>query len=257
MSSLSKIYAEISEVASLLQASGWAEKNAGNFSIRIDRNSFDYNKELITEHQNLQKQTPEIANMVFLVSGKGKRMRDIAKAPEENTIIIIISNDGKSFSFSHDEDIIPTSELITHLEIHNMIAARNSSEKVVIHSHVTELIALTHIKKYCNQENLNNLLWQMHPETSMFIPQGVGFVPFALPGSTEIASSTINKLRNHQIAIWEKHGVFSIADTINNCYDLIDIAAKSAKIYFMCTNSGNHPQGLTPKQLFNLSKIDF
>ena len=35
----------------------------------------------------------------------------------------------------------------------------------------------------------------MHPETIMFIPDGVGFVPFNLPGSAEIATETVKTLK--------------------------------------------------------------
>ncbi len=253
MSLLLDKYGEILNVASLIQKNGWAEKNAGNFSIKLDFEDdrvYDVSIPLSTSF-------PMLGNSLFLVTGKGKRMRDIAKNPIENTLLIRICSKGDSYSIITDGDVVPTSELPTHLAIHNMIAQRGSDERVVVHSHVTELIALTHVKEYCNQKKLNNLLWQMHPETIMFIPKGVGFVPFMMPGSTEIANATIETLKNHQIALWEKHGVFSIADNINNCYDLIDIIAKSAKIYFLCASTGTLPEGLNEKQLDGLASIEF
>lgn len=254
MSTLSDTYNEISEVAKLINQKGWAEKNAGNFSIRIGT---DIKFEDSNKHYPLLTSYPKLANEVFLVTGKGKRMRDIAKLPADNTILIKINTNGDSFSTHKDEQTIPTSELQTHLAIHNMVTHRGSDEKAVIHTHVTELIALTHIKEYCDQNSLNKLLWQMHPETIMFVPNGIGFVPFELPGSAKIATETVNALRNHQIALWEKHGVFSIATSLNQCYDLIEIVAKSAEIYFMCTNTGTLPQGLSSIQLDQLKDIEF
>lgn len=247
-------YAEISEVAGLLHQNGWAEKNAGNFSFRIDDD-----KEFDDSNKNypLPASYSKLADKIFLVSGKGKRMRDIARSPADNTILIKINTKGDGFSTLKDDRTIPTSELQTHLAIHNMIAQRGSNEKAVIHTHVTELIALTHIKEFCEQDSLNSLLWKMHPETIMFIPNGVGFVPFELPGSVKIATDTVTALKNHQIALWEKHGVFSIASKLNDCYDLIDIIAKSAKIYFLCAYSGTSPQGLSNKQLDKLKNIEF
>lgn len=247
-------YAEISEVAGLLHQKGWAEKNAGNFSFRIDDDT-----EFAGSNKNypLPELYSKLANKIFLVSGKGTRMRDIARSPAENTIMIKISADGDSFTTLNNNPTIPTSELQTHLAIHKMIAQRGSNEKAVIHTHVTELIALTHINEYCKQESINNLLWQMHPETIMFIPNGVGFVPFELPGSAKIAMDTVDALKNHQIALWEKHGVFSIAPNLNDCFDLIDIIAKSAKIYFLCAATGIMPQGLSNKQLDKLKNIEF
>lgn len=248
MKQLNNIYNEISEIALLLHQNGWAEKNAGNFSVRLDMDiDTDSNRQF-----PLLLPCPELANKVFIVTGKGSRMRDVAKSPAGNTVVFKISSNGDSYTVLSDEQADPTSELPTHLAIHGMIAQRGSNERAVIHSHVTELIALTHIKEYCNQDNLNNLLWQMHPETIMFVPKGVGFVPFMMPGSTEIATATLKTLKHHQIALWEKHGVFSIANSLDDCYDLIDIIAKSAKIYFLCIQSGIVPQGLTNEQMNKL-----
>ncbi len=251
MEKLVNIYNEIAEIASMLHQNGWAEKNAGNFSIKIELER----AKSLNNKIDLNLSYPKLANLIFIVTGKGTRMRDISKFPEKNMVIIQICENGNSYAILSDNDNIPTSELPTHLGIHNMIAKRGSNERAIIHSHVTELIALTHIKKFCNQENLNSLFWQMHPETIMFIPKGVGFVPFSLPGSAEIASTTVETLKHHQITIWEKHGVFSIANNLNNCYDLIDIVTKSAKIYFLCASTGVLPEGLSNKQLNDLSNI--
>lgn len=253
MSTLTTAYNQISEIAELLHNNGWAEKNAGNFSVMVDLD-IEVNS---NRNYSLHKPYPEIANKVFIVTGKGKRMRDTARLPAENTVVFKINSAGDAYTILSVASVLPTSELPTHLAIHSMIAQRGSAERAVIHSHVTELIALTHIENYCNQDKLNSLLWQMHPETIMFIPAGIGFVPFSLPGTIEIADATIDVLKNHQLALWEKHGVFGIADNLSDCYDLIDIVAKSAKIYFMCKASGNFPQGLSKKQLNQLKDIRF
>lgn len=253
MSTLTKAYNQISEIAKLLHEKGWAEKNAGNFSVLLD---FDI--ELYSNIQHpLEESYSSLADKVLIVTGKGKRMRDIAKSPADNTVVLKMDSKGSTYTILSDRMITPTSELPTHLAIHTMIAQRGSMERAVIHSHITELIALTHLQQYCDQQKLNSLLWQMHPETIMFIPDGVGFVPFELPGSAEIADATVESLKNHSLALWEKHGVFSIAPNLNDCYDLIDIIAKSAKIFFLCSSTGNLPQGLSNEQLDNLKSIKF
>lgn len=253
MKELSIIYNEIADVAELLHQKGWAEKNAGNFSVKVEVEVDSVSSSYIP----LNSSFPNLANNIFVVTGKGKRMRDVAKMPAQNTVVIIINSDGDGYSILSEDKIIPTSELSAHLEIHSMIAKRGSNERAVVHSHVTELIALTHNPEYCDQQKLNNLLWQMHPETIMFLPQGVGFVPFEMPGSKEIAMATVEVLKNHPVALWEKHGVFSIAPNLNDCYDLLDITAKSAIIYFMCAQAGFAPQGLSSKQLKQLGEIKF
>lgn len=245
MDHLTSIYDEIAEVAGLLHSKGWAEKNAGNFSVRIDTEMEGGSEEIHT----LTGEYPLLANAILVVSGKGKRMRDIAKSPAENTVVIWINEKGSGYCFLSVSRIEPTSELPTHLAIHSMIAGRGSMERAVLHSHVTELIAISHLPEFCDQDKLNNLIWKMHPEALMFIPDGIGFVPFEIPGTEEIAQATLKALEDHSIALWEKHGVFSIAPTLGDGFDMLDITAKSIRIYFMCLQAGKVPPGLSDVEM--------
>ena len=252
---LNDIIKEVSEVAGYLWQKGWAERNAGNISVNITHlitnptypiDEYPY-FELKTSHSVL-------SSGFFLVSGTGKRMRDLARDPQGNTLFIHLDQEGRGYRImGHDgkatENFRPTSELPTHLGIHQMIAMRGSTEKVVIHTHATELVALTQIREFCHQEKLNRLLWGMHPETIIFIPEGVGVVPYETPGTEHIAAKTIEALGKHKVALWEKHGVFAISDTVFETFDMIDILAKSARIYFLVAGSGHRPEGLSTEQL--------
>ena len=133
----------------------------------------------------------------------------------------------------------------------------DSNEKVVLHTHASELIALTQLKEYCNEDKINKILWGMHPETMLFVPKGIGLVPYTTPGTDIIAERTIEALKNHDVALWEKHGIFAIGYDIVETFDIIDILAKSAKIFFMCMNAGIEPEGLSDSQLDELRNIDF
>lgn len=242
---LQEIVHEVSKVAGYFWQRGWAERNAGNISVNISEWMENKPEDLHNlPYHKLEKQCPALANLYFLVSGAEKRMRDLAKDPEANSLVIRIDDKGSGFYQFGTEAFRPTSEFPTHLGIHNMIAERGGKEKVVMHTHATELIALTQISEFCDREKLNALLMSMHPETSFYIPAGVGFVPFATPGSEAIARETINVLERHAIAIWEKHGVFAIGGRVPATFDLIDILAKSARIYFMVKSCGREPEGL-------------
>lgn len=201
--------------------------------------------------------------MYFFVTGTGKRMRDIARDPMANALIIRIDDAGKGYHIIAPGDtallssLRPTSELPSHLSIHSMIAERGSAQQVVIHTHANELCALTQLRDFCDEESINRLLWGMHPETKVFIPAGVGFVPYLLPGSAALAEATVSALRNHDVALWEKHGVFAIGHNIADTFDTIDIMAKSASIFFTCRAAGLEPEGLTDSQIDELGKIVF
>ncbi len=257
---LKGIIRETAEIAGYLWLRGWAERNAGNISVNITglmQLEFPAgdNRTCIA----LSMKYPKLAGNYFLVTGTGKRMRDVAREPMKNALIIRLNDDASSYSIiSPQADIgnfMPTSELPTHLGIHQMIAERGSSEKVVMHTHVTELIAITQCKEFFNPKALNKIVWDMHPETIMFVPKGIGFVPYLLPGSLDIAKETIMALQSHDVALWEKHGVFAIGKNVADTFDLIDILAKSARIYFLCRSAEIVPEGFTEEQLEELKKL--
>jgi rhamnulose-1-phosphate aldolase len=89
----------------------------------------------------------------------------------------------------------------------------------------------------------------MHPETILFLPDGVGFIPYTIPGTENIAMATLKSFENHKVVLWEKHGCMTIAKTLTEAFDNLDILAKSAKIYFLCKSTGQEPEGLNNFQL--------
>lgn len=259
--SLKDVIYEVAEIADYLWQRGWAERNAGNISVNVTSLVDDEPVSLGDfPHFDLPAAYPELADMYFFVSGTGKRMRDLAREPLKNAMIIRVNGSGDAYRIiSRQKDMVtnfkPTSELPTHLGIHRMIRNRGTGEKVVIHTHANELVALTQIEKFCNQDSLNKLLWGMHPETMVFVPDGVGFVPYVTPGTQQIATATIKALEKHNAALWEKHGVFAIGEDVYDTFDLIDILGKSAKIYFLARSSGYEPQGLSDEQLEILKEL--
>ncbi len=256
-----KIIEETAEVAGFLWQRGWAERNAGNISVMLSAEdlaeSYSSQNEPLTP---LTNRFQEIGGNLLLVTGKNTRMRDVAVRPMENMLIIRMNDDGTGYyilSPDSGTSLCPTSELSAHLEIHCMIARSKTRQRVVIHTHATELIALTHIKELCNEHQLNKVLWGMHPEAKVFVPAGAGFVPYILPGTTSIGEATVRVLEKHEIALWEKHGVFAIGRTPSETFDLIDIMTKSASVYFLCRAAGIEPEGLTDSQLDELGKLKF
>ena len=94
-------------------------------------------------------------------------------------------------------ELRPTSELPTHLAIHQQLVRKESKNRVIIHSHPNELIALTHSPLYKNEEVLNRVLFGMHPESAIVVPKGVGMVPYGIPGTVEIADLTLKGLEKN------------------------------------------------------------
>lgn len=257
---LKTIILETAEIAGYLWQRGWAERNAGNISVNITEISnweiSDFDKYPFVE---LPYPYPKLVGSSFLVTGTGKRMRDLTRKPMNGLLAIKLNPEANGYWILSQkigsDNFLPTSELPTHLGIHQMIAERGSDEKVVMHTHATELIAVTQTKEFCSEASINKLLWGMHPETIIFIPKGVGFVPYMLPGSVGIAEETIKALQDHDVALWEKHGVFAIGNSVGGTFDVIDILAKSARIFFMCQSANILPDGFNEEQLGELKLL--
>ncbi|MCR5409245.1 MAG: class II aldolase/adducin family protein [Bacteroidales bacterium] len=111
----------------------------------------------------------------------------------------------------------PTSELPSHLAVHDYLLAKGSPYRASLHTHPIELVALTHSKKWLKKDAATGMLWSMIPETKAFCPRGLGMVPYMLPSSVEPAKETIKLIdEDYDVVIWEKHGVFAVdADIID------------------------------------------
>jgi len=257
-----KVILEVSEVANFLWLRGWAERNAGNISVNIDdlvkKDEIDLDLSEYNKYE-LEKSFPALSNMMFFVTGTGKRMRDTAKRPLKNALIIKLNEEGNAYWIisqrKHENNFLPTSELPTHLAIHEKLKKTGSKNKVVMHTHSNEFVALTQLKEFNNSDKINKVLLGMHPEAMIFIPKGIGFVEYDLPGTMGIADKTVEIIDKHDVVIWEKHGAFAVGEGVNDAFDMIDILAKAAKIYFMCKSAGYEPEGLSDEELAELKRV--
>jgi rhamnulose-1-phosphate aldolase len=96
--------------------------------------------------------------------------------------------------------------------------------------------------------NRHILRWQPEGITSM--PEGMGLVPFMLPGSAELMLGTVKTMRDHRMALWAKHGVIVRSDTsVKQACDLIEYAETGAR--YECLNLTNHgiAEGLSAHEL--------
>jgi len=139
--------------------------------------------------------------------------------------------------------------------IHQLLWTGKDPARVVLHTHPTELIALTHIPEYTEEKALNRALWAIHPEVKIAVPTGVGLVPYTLPSSVALAKLTVASLAaKHRVIIWEKHGVLAVAPDASTALDLIEVTNKAAEIIIMCKSAGTNPTGLTKAQIDEVVK---
>ena len=244
----------IAEVAGYLWTKGWAERNGGNISVNITHLMDEESKSLpaLAPTRQLNEFVPHLGGHFFYVTGTGKRMRYVAQAPFDNGSIIRIAPDGKSFDIIAEKPVCPTMEIHSHLMMHNYLRGIGRDTTVVLHTHPTDLIGFSHCKPYKDSKTLTRMLWSMIPEARIVVPKGIGLVPYANPGSMELAYATIEQLANYDMLLWEKHGVLAVGDDIIDCFDAIDTMSKSAQIYFNARWAGFEPEGMTDEQLDGL-----
>ena len=254
---LSQTVSDIAEVANYLWLNGWAERNGGNITVNITEFADEdmRRRPAISAVCPIGATLPYLKGQYFFCKGTGKRMRDLARHPMDNGAIIRILDDCASYVIIADHDVPPTSELPSHLAIHNRQLETGSGCKATLHTHPIELIALSHHRPFLEKDVLSKLLWSMIPETKAFCPLGLGIVRYALPGSNVMAAATLAELEEYDVVMWEKHGVFAKGHDIMEAFDQIDVLSKSAKIYVAARTMGFQPEGMSDAQMSELSRV--
>ena len=188
---------KVAEVAGYLWQKGWAERNGGNITVNITEHVDDVIRamEPVSGRFPIGTTLPRLKGCYFFCKGTNKRMRDLARRPMENGSVIRILDDCASYEIIADKAVKPTSELASHLAMHNQMIASGNGYKAALHTHPIDLIAMTHNPAFLEKDVLTNLLWSMIPETRAFCPKGLGIVPYKMPSSVELAEATIAQLR--------------------------------------------------------------
>jgi rhamnulose-1-phosphate aldolase len=229
--------ARIGEVAMLLWEKGWAEGSGGNISVNVTEFYPSIRMDFRTFPMiPLEVKYPAIAHQHIFITAKGSRMRNLANEMSTGLCLIKISKKGDSYQVLYEDPehpVFPSSELLSHLAIHNYMVKEAQGEKAIVHTHADELIALTHDKNLQNEARLNEILLKLHTETAFFMPEGIGYVGMEVPGSLELAKANLKSLKNHKVVLWEKHGCLAIGKDVHEAFDRIDMMAKAARIYLM------------------------
>ena len=231
-----------------------SEGAAGNISVCLRwplelRNRFP----VITEIE-LPQPVPELAGATFLVSGSGRRLREIIDEPTASIAGIVVNEDGttgKQYTSPHRRFERVTSEFNSHLAVHfDQICRSNTNFHAVIHAQPVHLTYLSHIPRYQDEQYLNTHLLRWQPETIINLPEGIGFIPFRLPGSPELMAANVEALREHRIVIWAKHGVMARSDvSVKRAADRVEYAETAAKYEYLNLCDGEIGEGLSVDEI--------
>jgi len=245
---------QIGQVGKRLSDLGAAEGAAGNISICM-RGSVDimsvFPREQIVE---LPVSAPELAGATVIVTGSGRRLREIINAPDKNLACIVIEKGGvigKMYTVMDCPFKRVTSEFNSHLAIHHdRIQSGDVEFHAVVHAQPAHLTYLSHIPAYQDEKYFNQRLFRWQPETILSIPQGVGVLPFIVNGSDEQMAGTVRSMREHPLLVWARHGVVSRADnSIFHALDLIEYGEAAAHYETLNLSTGEKANGLSPDEI--------
>ena len=154
---------KVAETAGYLWQKGWAERNGGNITVNITEHVDDAIRamEPVSGRFPIGTTLPRLKGCYFFCKGTNKRMRDLARRPMENGSVIRILDDCASYEIIADKAVKPTSELASHLAMHNQMIASGNGYKAALHTHPIDLIAMTHNPAFLEKDVLTNLLWSM------------------------------------------------------------------------------------------------
>ena len=238
---------------------GACEGAAGNISL-----CFRWQADLRARFPNigeieLPQWVPELGGATFIVSGSRRRLREILDEPTANLACIVVNGDGKTgklYTSNQCRFECVTSEFNSHLAVHyDQICSTNTNFHAIIHGQPIHLTYLSQIPRYQDDRFLNKHLLRWQPETIINLPEGIGFIPFQIPGSEELMAGNVDALRNHRIVIWAKHGVMVRSDSsIKHAVDLLEYAETAAKYEYLNISAGELGQGLSADEIHAVCK---
>jgi rhamnulose-1-phosphate aldolase len=251
---LEEILASIGAGGSHVAAIDASEGAAGNISVYVGWPIEVRRRFPIIEEIPLPRRVPHLANHIVIVTGSGRRLREIQLDPAANLGVVRISPDGATGTLHSAPNRLfdhVTSEWNSHLAVHDDTVERTGTNfHAVVHAQPPHLTYLSHIPDYRNEDVLNRRLMRWEPETIINLPAGIGALPFMLPGSDLLMEANVTSLRAHRIVVWAKHGVMARSDiSVKRAVDRIEYAETAANYEYMDLLTGGRAEGLTPDEM--------
>ncbi|MBC6453957.1 MAG: class II aldolase/adducin family protein [Hormoscilla sp. SP5CHS1] len=252
LKSLKEIIWEMSNVGQRMSQINATEGAAGNFSVFV-RELPDIDSRWRDRGEiSLPLPAAALSGGWVIITGTGRREREIAHHPELVICLLHINSDGETASlYAADAEIAPTSELNSHLGVHNdHVTRRSLDHHALIHAQPVHLTYLSHIDRYADTVALNRRLLRWQTETIINFPEGIGVIPFYVPTSPEQAKNTTEGLRNHRAIIWSKHGILTRHDSsLRSAGDLLEYAEVAAQYECLNLRAGEPTLGFSEEQL--------
>lgn len=202
----------------------------------------------------LPEPAAKLAGGGLLVTGSGRRLREIADDPEANLGFVAVNPDGKTARLYTSRKRLferLTSEFNSHLAVHrDQVARTGTNFHALVHAQPLHLTYLSHIPRYQSTLYLNRHILRWEPECIVHLPEGVGYLPFMVPGSAELMAANVEALRTHRVVLWAKHGVMARSDaSVKRACDRIEYAETGARYEYLNLTNHGLADGLTAEEI--------
>ncbi|MBC2048946.1 rhamnulose-1-phosphate aldolase [Listeria booriae] len=247
---------EMMKVTANLYRLGWDERNGGNISYLLTEQEVS---EFVDPNQVIRTipmifDATELAGKYFIVTGSGKYFKNVIDEPDVNLGIIRVAQTGTSVEllWGFTDGGVPTSELPAHFMSHIERLKIDPNHRIIMHNHATNIIAMTFTHSL-EERDFTRTLWQMCTECIVVFPEGVGILPWMVPGTDAIGMATAAKMRDFRLVIWPHHGIFGSGSSMDEVFGLIETAEKAAEVYTLVQAQGGVKQTITDQQLQDLA----
>ena len=252
---LSDILASIGEGGRRVAQIDAGEGAAGNISVCIGWPSSPRRHFPVVEEIRLPVPAPNLAGHTVIVTGSGRRLRDIATDTQANLGAVRVLPDGETGLLHTSPRRLferLTSEWNSHLAVHDDTVARTGTNypRRGPRAAAPPGLPVAHpgLRRRGRASTGGCCAGSRRPSSTC--PQGVGVLPFMVPGSAELMAANVESLRAHRIVLWSKHGVMARSDvSVTRAVDRIEYAETAARYEYMDLAVGGLAQGVTDDEL--------
>jgi rhamnulose-1-phosphate aldolase len=250
----------IGEAGKHLHETGASEGTAGNISVCLrfavePRGIFSTVKTV-----ELPQKVPELQGATFVVTGSGRRLREIIENPAANLACLVVNPGGETAELYSSRDCKfnrVSSEFNSHLAVHyDQMISSNTKFHAVIHTHPPYLTYLSHIPRYQDTFYLSTHILRWQPEIIVNLPEGIGFAPFEVPSSPSLVLANVDQFHRHNVVVWAKHGVMTRSEvSLQYAADRMEYAETGARYEYQNLTTGEIGEGLSVEEIHAICKV--
>ena len=217
-------------------AQGWHERNGGNLTYRLsDKDVADVSSEFVNSNEwiDMGVQDDTLGGAFFLSTASGAFMKNIKTSLKNTCGIVEINEDGSAYRivWGFENDTRPTSEFPSHYLNHVVrFKVTNGKSNVIYHAHPANVIAMSSVLPV-DAKAYSRAFWKVMTECVVIFPEGVGVLPWMVPGGSEIALATSKLMNDYASVIWSQHGIFCAGTSLDEAFGLMHTIEKAAEIF--------------------------